>query len=674
LVQDELVFVVSSSGFVYCLDADPTDGVDEGKEDSPGSTYDVIWTSREDPLVPYNVSPALVDGRLVLVSGPDSVLALNVSDGGQLWRARLPDASPLLMDVIAINDSVVVGGASLHILSAESGVETWNYDRPLGTLVGGPVALDGMLFVYDTKAIVYAFGKVENIPPVARIMQPLEDEAFRINESIVFDASISSDDKPLPDTSFFWNFGDGNTSFSKVISHRYTVDGIYRVELTVTDTDGEFDNASVTIRVLRNHRPTLDLEQVVPTQGIEELDLFNFSVRYTDPDNDPPEFIVIRLADEPGFQPINLLEVDEADMNYTDGKLYYLPKTLGSRPYPAVTMKASDGISITETVFAGPRVLVTKTFTNTAVNIEVTATYVGPDVLEFKSVVSPPTNFPTSLFPIGMYVELFLNTTYLKEASITISYQDFNITEFNVSTLSVYRWTVTDTETEWRYLPSVVDEENSRLTAEVLYLESDIYSVLGNKLKPPVNRKPIPVLFIDGREYTDGQTVDESYKPGDVVSFDASGSYDPDTTLYDRVIEWVWDFDDGTEPQVGKTAKHTFEHKGRYTVVLTLTDRFGGRNETRVTILVTSEDEDMTIFYIAIAAIIILMILLFYPKGGGRTQESRRAPSGKASEEPNDEEALDEEDDLDEGGGTGELDDILDELEEDRGQRKSRKS
>jgi type II secretory pathway pseudopilin PulG len=37
------VIVGSNDGMIYCLDGDPTDGVDEGISDSGGSNYDIIW-------------------------------------------------------------------------------------------------------------------------------------------------------------------------------------------------------------------------------------------------------------------------------------------------------------------------------------------------------------------------------------------------------------------------------------------------------------------------------------------------------------------------------------------------------------------------------------------------------------------------------------------------------
>lgn len=57
-------------------------------------------------------------------------------------------------------------------------------------------------------------------------------------------------------------------------------------------------------------------------------------------------------------------------------------------------------------------------------------------------------------------------------------------------------------------------------------------------------------------------------KPGDLVSFDASGSYDPDGG---EIALYEWDFGDGTTGE-GVTVTHRFNEAGRYLVTLTVTD------------------------------------------------------------------------------------------------------
>jgi len=58
---------------------------------------------------------------------------------------------------------------------------------------------------------------------------------------------------------------------------------------------------------------------------------------------------------------------------------------------------------------------------------------------------------------------------------------------------------------------------------------------------------------------------------GENITFDGSGSYDPDGTI----VSWHWDFGDTTTGS-GETTTHAYSSTGNYTVTLTVTDNDGG--------------------------------------------------------------------------------------------------
>jgi len=62
---------------------------------------------------------------------------------------------------------------------------------------------------------------------------------------------------------------------------------------------------------------------------------------------------------------------------------------------------------------------------------------------------------------------------------------------------------------------------------------------------------------------------DHGYPPFE-ASFDASASSSPDAA----VVDYAWDFGDGTTAR-GVSVTHTFDEKGIYSVVLTITDSSG---------------------------------------------------------------------------------------------------
>lgn len=82
-------------------------------------------------------------------------------------------------------------------------------------------------------------------------------------------------------------------------------------------------------------------------------------------------------------------------------------------------------------------------------------------------------------------------------------------------------------------------------------------------------------------------TVDKTApKVGDVVSFDGSGSSDPDGSI----VLYQWDFDDGYT-DTGRVVTHPFGKKGDYTVSLTVVDSYGNTDTASKTVTVAGSDD-----------------------------------------------------------------------------------
>jgi len=81
-----------------------------------------------------------------------------------------------------------------------------------------------------------------NEAPVAQVNGPFEEF---VNTAIAF-SSVGSIDNDGTITSYYWNFGDGNSSTLANPTHTYQSAGSYPVELTVTDNDNAASSVSTT--------------------------------------------------------------------------------------------------------------------------------------------------------------------------------------------------------------------------------------------------------------------------------------------------------------------------------------------------------------------------------------------------------------------------------------------
>ncbi len=87
-------------------------------------------------------------------------------------------------------------------------------------------------------------------------------------------------------------------------------------------------------------------------------------------------------------------------------------------------------------------------------------------------------------------------------------------------------------------------------------------------------------------------------RAGQVVSFDASKSYDPDSG--DAITSYAWSFGDGSAGMGVKTA-HTFAKAGTYTVKLTVTDTHGVSSSVSKTITVLPPEYPPTITSLSVS-------------------------------------------------------------------------
>ncbi len=95
----------------------------------------------------------------------------------------------------------------------------------------------------------------ENKPPIARFTYSSENPV--VDETIFFNAS-SSFDSDGNITAYDWEFGDGANGTGEFVTHCYSSQGNYTVNLTVTDDRGATNSTSKTIKVVEVEKEIFD--------------------------------------------------------------------------------------------------------------------------------------------------------------------------------------------------------------------------------------------------------------------------------------------------------------------------------------------------------------------------------------------------------------------------------
>lgn len=89
---------------------------------------------------------------------------------------------------------------------------------------------------------------LDNAPPVPAIIMPASDGLFAAGESLEFDGT-SSTDADGDELTYFWDFGDGETSTDPSPTHSFATVGEYTVTLTVSDTEEQEQQVSEIIAI-----------------------------------------------------------------------------------------------------------------------------------------------------------------------------------------------------------------------------------------------------------------------------------------------------------------------------------------------------------------------------------------------------------------------------------------
>ncbi len=188
--------MIPITGEVYCFDADPSDGVDEGFDDPSSATYDIIWKYQTEEAV---VAPPALSGNgyVYIVDFKGYVYCLNATTGERQWSKQLVDA-----------------------------------------LLCAPTIADGDLYVMDAQGIIYCFG-TNNAPE-----QPNQPSGPTVGlPGITYTFSTVTTDPDGHQVYYYWDWGDGtwtwvqpHTSGEPVtVNHSWNTVATYAVRVYARD-------------------------------------------------------------------------------------------------------------------------------------------------------------------------------------------------------------------------------------------------------------------------------------------------------------------------------------------------------------------------------------------------------------------------------------------------------
>jgi len=375
-----------------------------------------------------------------------------------------------------------------------------------------------------------------NQPPIAVLKaNPLSGTAPL---DVIFDISGSSDPDGII-ISYSLDFGDGTspatgTDVAKPITHTYTAIGSFTAILSVTDNRGATGKDSLVITVGLANRPPTANPQSVTTEEDAPLTI---TLTGSDPDGDPLTFNIVTPPTNGSLSAIAQLSPTSAQVTYSPNANFY-----GSDSF---TFKVNDGA-----LDSSPA----------TVSISITPVNDVP-----IAVISSPAD--SSAFTQGQAITFQGSANDVEDGPLTgaalvwISNVDGQIgtgESFTRNDLSVGTHTITLTAT---------DSQGATGTD----------SITMTIIAPP-NQSPVAVIEA---------SPTSGVAPLD-VTFNISGSYDPDGTI----VGFELDFGDGTEPAKGtnitKPITHTYSAVGTFNAFLTVTDNRGARGTDSVVITVTA--------------------------------------------------------------------------------------
>lgn len=409
-------------------------------------------------------------------------------------------------------------------------------------------------------------------------------DVYQTNSVVMFDAgeSFDSDGEIIK---YNWNFGDGSSSNMQSVEHYYKNSGEYKVTLTVQDNSPASNNTTAgELKVIINAKPIADAG---PDQVVAVGEVFNLSAKNSI-DSDGTIVLTEWFLEEE-------LISSEKDFSYSLDK----PGTYNIQLRVADNSKHQEAIdfdNVTIVVNASPSIISDdyyKIAVGETVNFDATKSFDSDGTItkyEWKN----------NNEVIGTDAKFSHKFDKAKTHRITLSVTDNSNVNNSVSEKSIEVFV--NSSPKINYISDINSCSNSiTLSAsESFDQDGDVLSFTwdlgdgaiaeGVEITHNYNTAgsyPILLTVDDGHNLSNSTTTaqikvkinsapianagaDEIICTGDIITLDASKSYDADIDL----LKYEWDFGDSTNSS-GISVNKSYNIPGLYTVTLKVSDNSG---------------------------------------------------------------------------------------------------
>jgi len=408
------------------------------------------------------------------------------------------------------------------------------------------------------------------VDPVPQVDFSIADDIICLGENAVFTGIGSF-------SSWFWNFGDGNTSTQQSPVHLYQLPGIYTVTLTASTTDGCISTVSHDIEV--KQLPTADFDVTSTACLIDPID-------FTDLSYSPNGQISQWIWDFGDVSaPVTIIAPDDPNISYTytSGGNYVVSLTITdetgcqnttSRSIQVVSNPIAD-FSYVDACFGSP-----VQFT------DLSSANGGPDLntweWDFGDLSSGGNNTSTLQNPSHIFTNPGTYTVSLTVTN-TQGCSDIISTDIIINALPTVDFTIDNNTVcfgdfaqfegiganivNWSWDFGDGGTATGQ-TQSYLYDQTGTYTVTltGTDIDGCVNSVSKEVSIIENPiaafSFTSGCAADPVYFTDESIS--NAG----------LIIAWSWDFGDGGTSDI-QNPDHLYANSGVYNVVLEVTDEFG---------------------------------------------------------------------------------------------------